>query len=239
MHDNEQRDGSVLTTGRLRPSRADGKKEVAETIGNRERAMSAFVTRVATTGYRQTHVEDVCRDVGASTRDFYAWFGKKDRCYLTVFAAFGNYVITQAERAYNGVPGPWETRLRLALEAAFDELTARPKMVRFLGQSSQVDGSRAVLLSMIERSRPLYFPEEVRQQVDDVPREPLEIIASSSIVYPIVMYVREGKLQDISELIPSILYHLSLVFFGPERAARQCQPLASAPARTDGTTAAV
>ncbi len=156
-----------------------------------------------------------------------------------MFAAFGNHVITQAERAYGGAPGSWETRLRLALEAAFGELAARPKMVRFLGQSSQVDGSRAVLLSLIERSRPLYFPEEVRQAVDDVPREPLEIIVSGSILHPIVMYIREGKLQDIAELIPSILYHLSLVFFGPERAARQGDPLGPVPVPTNGATTAV
>ena len=174
MHDNERRDGSTLT------------------IGNRERAMSAFVNRVPwppVTARRTSRTSAVTSGRRPATST--PWFGKKDRCYLTVFAAFGNHVITQAERAYGGAPGSWETRLRLALEAAFGELTARPKMVRFLGQSSQVDGSRAVLLSLIERSRPLYFPEEVRQEVDDVPREPLEIIVSGSILHPIVMYIRE------------------------------------------------
>lgn len=214
MDDHGRRGGSVLTA------------EHPDRIGNRERALSAFVNRVAANGYRRTHVEDVCRDVGASTRDFYAWFGKKDRCYLTVFAAFGNHVIVQAERAYREAPGAWETRIREALEAAFEQLTTRPKMVRFLSQYPQVEGGRAVLLGLIERSRQIYFSDEVRRQVDDIPQEPLEVIVSSSIVYPMIGYVREGKLQDIPELIPSIVYCLSLVFFGPERAARQCRSLA-------------
>jgi hypothetical protein len=40
-------------------------------------------------------------------------------------------------------------------------------------------------------------------------------------MYPIITYMREGKAQDIGELIPSMVYYLTLVFFGPERAARQ------------------
>ena len=169
---------------------------------------------MAASGYRETHVEDVCRDVGASTRDFYAWFGKKDRCYLTVFAAFGNHVITVAERAHGDTSGPWETRTRAALEAAFEQLTSRPKMVRFLSQSPYVDGSRDALLSLIARSRHVYLTDEIRGHVDDIPPEPLEVIVSSSVMYPIITYMREGKAQDIGELIPSMVYYLTLVFFG-------------------------
>src|SRR5580704_14970756 len=183
----------------------------ANEIGNRERALSAFVTRVAADGYRETHVEDVCRDVGASTRDFYAWFGKKDRCYVTVFAAFGNHVITVAERAYRDASGPWETRLRAGLDATFAQLTSRPKMVRFLSQSPYVDGSRDVLRSLITRSQHVYLTDEVREHVDDIPREPLDVIVSSSVVYPIITYIREGKAQDLPELIPSMVYYLTLV----------------------------
>jgi AcrR family transcriptional regulator len=233
MDDHEQRAASVPPAGQdtrppARPNRSADQNtrpaaqaELAEQIGNRERALSAFVTRVAASGYRETHVEDVCRDVGASTRDFYAWFGKKDRCYLTVFAAFGNHVITVGERAYGDASGPWETRLRTGLEAAFEQLTSRPKMVRFLSQSPHVDGSREALLSLIARSQHVYLTDEVREHVDDIPQEPFEVIVSSSVVYPIVTYIREGKAQDLLELIPSMVYYLTLVFFGPERAARQ------------------
>jgi AcrR family transcriptional regulator len=240
MDDYEQRAASVPTAGQdtrpadqdnrppARPNRPPvqdtrpaGQAELAEQIGNRERALSAFVTRVAASGYRETHVEDVCRDVGASTRDFYAWFGKKDRCYLTVFSAFGNHVITVAERAHGEASGPWETRTRAALEAAFEQLTSRPKMVRFLSQSPYVDGSREVLLSLVARSQRVYLTDEVREHVDGIPPEPLEVIVSSSVMYPIITYVREGRAQDIPELVPSMVYYLTLVFFGAERAARQ------------------
>jgi AcrR family transcriptional regulator len=222
----ERGEGAAPAAGRpnrlaAQGNRPAGQDGLAEQIGNRERALSAFVTRVAASGYRETHVEDVCRDVGASTRDFYAWFGKKDRCYLTVFAAFGNHVITVAERAHGDAPGPWETRTRAALEAAFEQLTSRPKMVRFLGQSPYVDGSRDALLSLIARSRHVYLTDEIRGHVDDIPPEPLEVIVSSSVMYPIITYMREGKAQDIGELIPSMVYYLTLVFFGAERAARQ------------------
>ncbi len=210
--------GAPSTTGRPNRPAADGS---SEPIGNRERALSAFVNRVAADGYRETHVEDVCRDVGASTRDFYAWFGKKDRCYLTVFAAFGTHVITVGERAYRDAAGPWETRLRVGLEAAFGQLTSRPKMVRFLSQSPHVDGSREALLSLMARSQHVYLTDEIRGHVDDIPPEPLEVILSSSVMYPIITYMREGKAQDIGELIPSMVYYLTLVFFGAERAARQ------------------
>ena len=240
MDDYEQRAASVPTAGQdtrpadqdnrppARPNRPPvqdtrpaGQAELAEQIGNRERALSAFVNRVAASGYRETHVEDVCRDVGASTRDFYAWFGKKDRCYLTVFSAFGNHVITVAERAHGEASGPWETRTRAGLEAAFEQLTSRPKMVRFLSQSPYVDGSREVLLSLVARSQRVYLTDEVREHVDGIPPEPLEVIVSSSVMYPIITYVREGRAQDIGELVPSMVYYLTLVFFGAERAARQ------------------
>jgi AcrR family transcriptional regulator len=237
MDDDELDGGSVLTAGSPRagergeeegvaavagrPSRPGSQEELAEQIGNRERALAAFVTRVAATGYRHTHVEDVCRDVGASTRDFYTWFGKKDRCYLTVFAAFGNHVITVAERAQREVSGPWEARIRAGLEAAAEELMGRPKMVRFLNQSHHVAGCREVFLSLVARSQHVYLTDEVRQHIGDIPQEPLEAVVSGTVVYPIITCIREGKVQDIPELIPSMVYYLTLVFFGPERAARQ------------------
>lgn len=192
----------------------------------RERALAGFIAHVARYGYRDTRVDRVCRDVGISSRDFYTWFTTKERCYLMIFSAFANYVMRQADQAFATTDGPWEDRLRAALVSAVDHLRASPRMIRFVGELYQVEHGRAVLTQLVGRYRRLRCADEWGRETPADPvgladrGEPVEAIVASVAAGPILRYLRDGRSDDLPELVPWIVYHLSLDLLDPDRAAR-------------------
>lgn len=190
-------------------------------VHKRERALGTFIEHVARTGYRQTRVEDVCRCAGVSTRDFYTLFGSKERCYFVVFYAFGHQLIARSEHAYEAVDGPWEARIRAALEVATEWLVAHPRMVRFLVEYRSVEHGNEALLRLVARAQGIYLTDEVRKSAPPLPGEALESIVSGLVVQPMLRYVQEGKLHRLPELVPWIVYYMTLNLLGPDRAALQ------------------
>jgi AcrR family transcriptional regulator len=157
------REGPTSTLTTIRPT-ANGQPPVDSDVATKQtRMLNAFMMRVAELGYPKAHVEDVCKDVSLSTRDFYLWFGAKDRCFLWLFSTLGQQVIQQSEREYRRVEGPWEVKMRAALEVATRQLAAYPRIVRFLGECQHVERGRDALWQLITSAQPLYLTQEVRE----------------------------------------------------------------------------
>ena len=187
-------------------------------------ARASFIARVASDGFRNTRIEDVCRDVGVSHREFYRWFGNKDQCYLSIFDTFARAVVDAGQQAFDETAGPWEVKLRACLFAAVRELAADPHRVPFLLEWHAVDGGERAMWGLVDSAERVYLTDEVRHHSPEAPAAAYESIAAGVAVEPIRRYLEEGKVDRLADLVPWIVYYMTLHFFGPERAAGQRPP---------------
>jgi AcrR family transcriptional regulator len=203
-----QRPGTVVDDGESRSVK-------------RERALVAFVESVERTGYSGTHVKDICAEVGISCREFYVWFEKKEQCYLHVFSAFGQRLISRANQAFARTDGLWETRLRAALETLARDLSANPRMVRYLLEHKHVASGGDALTRLVNDAEQVYMTDEARCCVPPLLASMVEQIVANVLIVPIRGYIEAGKLESLPEVVPWIVYYMTLNLFGPERAALQ------------------
>jgi AcrR family transcriptional regulator len=187
----------------------------------RQSARQSFIERVARDGFRSTRIEDVCRDVGVSHREFYRWFGNKDQCYLSIFDAFGRAVVDVGQRSFDETTGPWEAKLRAGLLVAVRELVADPHRVPFLLECQAVEGGERAMWQLVGNAERVYLTDEVRHRSPPAPAAAYESIAAGVVVEPIRRYLEEGKVDRLADLVPWIVYYMTLYLFGPERAAGQ------------------
>ena len=187
-------------------------------------ARDSFIERVARTGFRNTRIEDVCRDAGVSHREFYRWFGNKDQCYLSIFDAFGRSLIDVGQRTFEGTTGSWEEKLRAGLLVVVGELAGNPDRARFLLECHAVGGGEGAMWRLVDRAALVYLTDEVRSQAPRAPMAASESIAAGVVVEPIRRYLEEGKVDRLPDLVPWIVYYMTLYLFGPARAASQRPP---------------
>jgi AcrR family transcriptional regulator len=206
-----------------RPSKASRPTRGARDA-KRQSARASFIERVARDGFRSTRIEDVCRDVGVSHREFYRWFGNKDQCYLSIFDAFGRAVVDAGRRTFDESTGSWEAKLRAGILAAVAELTGDPHRVRFLLEYHAVDGGERAMWQLVASAEEVYLTDEVRRRSPEAPAAAYESIAAGVVVEPIRRYLEEGKVDRLPDLVPWIVYYMTLYLFGPERAAGQRPP---------------
>lgn len=184
-------------------------------------ARSSFIERVARTGFRNTRVEDVCRDVGVSHREFYRWFGNKNQCYLSIFDGFGRSLVEAGQRAFDETAGSWEAKMRAGLLATMSALADDPHRVRFLLECQAVSGGEGAMWRLVDRAERVYLTDEVRSGSPQAPAAVFESIAVGVVVEPIRRYLEEGKVDRLPDLVPWIVYYMTLYLFGPARAAGQ------------------
>ncbi|MGH9093004.1 MAG: TetR/AcrR family transcriptional regulator [Acidimicrobiales bacterium] len=210
-------DGSASTSGG--PGVVGESSESTSRAAAREHLLVTFIECVARLGYRRTHVDDVCRRSGVSNRRFYEGFGSKHDCYLMVFDTFGKQVTERARGAAQAASGPWETRVRAALEAAIGELVTHPLLVQFLLEYRNVQEGNTAMLRLIADAKDIYLTEEVQQNLPPVPREAQESVVSNLVAQLTLCYVEAGKLHRLPDVVPWVLYHGTLHLLGPDRAA--------------------
>jgi AcrR family transcriptional regulator len=213
----DQENAERPPNGDVRPARRDRDAK-------QRSARDSFIGRVAAAGFRNTRIEDVCRDVGVSHREFYRWFGNKDQCYLSIFDMFGRSLIDVGERIFDGTAGPWEEKLRAGLLAVVGELARDPRQARFLLECHAVGGGEGAMWRLVASAERVYLTDEVRSQAPPAPAAASESIAAGVAVEPIRRYLEEGKVDELPDLVPWIVYYMTLYLFGPERAAGQRPP---------------
>jgi len=92
---------------------------------HRQRLIAAMSESVADKGYRETTVADVVRIARTSRRSFYEHFEDRDACYLALFDAVNDALMTTVAAAIN-VEEPWERQVDQALGAYLDAVAAQP-----------------------------------------------------------------------------------------------------------------
>lgn len=101
-----------------------------------------MVAAVATKGYEATRVEDLVELSGVSRKAFYEHFSDKQDCFLATAQALVDAGLGLVHHHYQG-EGPWEERVRRALEAFVALLAAQPAAARLCFVEIHAAGSEA------------------------------------------------------------------------------------------------
>lgn len=174
-------------------------------------------------GYEQAKVADICLLAGVSTRHFYDLFGDKASCFRAAVETRGFGLLAKVGSAFDGVGGPWEVRLRAALEVLLAELARDPATARCL--SVELMSGQPVLApslqALVDEGRRVFSPPE---PLPDLPAWALEAVLLGAVVRPIARYVEEDRTAELPTLVPVLGYFVTLFLLGQEPAARFLGP---------------
>lgn len=156
-------DGGELRSRRLRPGPGAPREEVRR--NQRERLYGAMVAAVSELGYERTRVADVLAISGISRNTFYRHFSSKQHCFLATLDAITRTGGQQVVDAYADESGPWDERLRAALDTIVELIVAQPAAARLYYVDSYAAGPEAV--------------EHVERMADGLQEMAMRILAQS------------------------------------------------------------
>jgi AcrR family transcriptional regulator len=95
--------------------------------GHRERLIAAMASSIAEKGYRDTTVADVVRIARTSRRNFYQHFEGRDACFLALFDATNDAMMSEVAGAVH-FDQPLEEQVDAAVDAYIDNVSRRPAL---------------------------------------------------------------------------------------------------------------
>lgn len=187
----------------------------------RERLLAALVAVVAERGYRDTTVADLLELSGVSRSAFYRLFADKRECFLEAFDGVVAAAAGDVARAYSG-DGPWDERLRAALDAFAAFVVAQPAAARIAFVEYYAVGSEAM-----DRAEDATtgFQELILDGFAQVPERagvpPLVVRGFIGGIRKIAhSRLRRGQADELPELMPA-LWECALTFETPAVALRR------------------
>jgi AcrR family transcriptional regulator len=190
----------------------------------RGRMLSAMAEAVAEKGYAPTTVADVVGRAGVSRKTFYEHFTDKEECFLAAWDAGVEILIEALTRATLETEGSWQDRVRAGVRAYLETLAAVPAFARTFLIEILAAGPRAldrradVHARFAQLLRTLH--EHQRQVAPELPELPDEVFAATvGAVHELVTErVRQGRTDELPELVPVISY-LQIAFLAGHEAA--------------------
>jgi AcrR family transcriptional regulator len=190
----------------------------------RERLLAGMLRATAQLGYREASVQEVLERAGVSRPTFYEHFENKEDCFLAACDNAAARLRKRLETAAEEGEG-WRERLRLSLE----------ELLRFVAEDhdaamSLVVDARAACPDALSRRDELLdrFSSCLDTQVraESAAGEPApSAIAAAGIVGGIeaLLYSRlnRGEADDLSSLLPSLMYFAVLPYEGHEVASEE------------------
>lgn len=190
----------------------------------RERLLAAMLRATAELGYREVSVQEVLDRAGVSRPTFYEHFENKETCFLAAFDSAATRLRERLERA--GLDGEnWRERLRLSLGELLRFVAEDPDAA----MSLIVDGRAASPEALTRRDELLdHFSScldtQVRAEAPGGEPAP-SAIAAAGIVGGIeaLLYSRlnHGEADDLSPLLPALMYFAVLPYEGHEAASEE------------------
>lgn len=190
----------------------------------RERLLAAMLRATAQLGYREVSVQEVLERAGVSRPTFYEHFENKEDCFLAAFDNAAAGLRRRLEAAAEDGEG-WRERLRLSLEELLRFVAEEPDAA----MSLVVDARAACPEALSRRDALLdHFASCLDTQVrDEAPAGEAapSVIAAAGIVGGIeaLLYSRlnRGEADDLSSLLPSLMYFAVLPYEGHEVASEE------------------
>lgn len=165
-------------------------------------------------------ISGICTDAHVSRTTYYRLFSTRTACFLGAFDRGSDQIYQTGALAYAETQGPWEHRLRAALDAMLGLLAANPAFARLCIAEVHHAGPEAVahLSAVIDRCRKAFGGTEPATPPPGLPRDAFENVLISSVLRLLTDYVAAGKARRLTELMPALTYAIALPVVGRERA---------------------
>jgi AcrR family transcriptional regulator len=213
--------GGLIEQERLPAGRAD-LVEPLVAHSQRERILNAMAEACAAKGFGATTIADICEPAGVSRATFYELFKDKEDCLqasmeLSLADAMGRIVEVYSPDK------PWATMVRDATATFLDLLASRPEFARMAlieaaaagGRSQEMYASgKRVLQALLDQGR--NDPVEEAAIPSSAGRGALA--AAESLI---VGQILAGNAKRLPELLPDIVYIVTIPYLGQDEALRQ------------------
>lgn len=206
------------------PSRAikRGPRQVpAEVVAatQRDRLYDGLVHTVASKGYVNARVSDICQAAGVTRPAFYALFPGKEAAFLAAYR-HGTGVLLRLMRAAYAESDDWSDGVQAALRVLLDVLASVPAFARMAVVEVDVAGPDV----RHQRDQLLAGFREFFRDAGPRPPSLTEEMLVDAIVGGIYATVRQrvaaGAATALPGLLPGLTYFAIVPFVGPEQAAR-------------------
>jgi AcrR family transcriptional regulator len=188
----------------------------------RERLLDAAIDVVAEKGYAATTVADLTREAGISRTTFYEMFEDKEACFLAAYDAAVDVLTRRVATAFEAERG-WPTRVRAGLEALLSSLAAEPQLARLalVDAGTAGPGAQRRYRAALQRMTPFF--DEGRDYAPNGRTLPANTsrMAIGAVVGLIADELKEGRAEQLPELLPEVLFATFLPYIGPTEAARE------------------
>jgi AcrR family transcriptional regulator len=202
-----------------------GRTALAEPLvanSQRERILNAMAEACSSRGFGAITIADICEPAGVSRATFYELFKDKDDCLeaateLCLADAMGRIV-----DAYSP-DKPWATMVRDATSGFLELLASRPQFARLAlievpaagGRSFELYASgKRVLQALLDRGR----NDPVEEQGIPSSAGRGALAAAESLI---VGQILAGNTERLPELLPDIVYIVTIPYLGQDEALRQ------------------
>ncbi|MCI4061549.1 TetR/AcrR family transcriptional regulator [Micromonospora sp. R77] len=198
----------------------------------RDRLFDGLVQEVATRGYDNARVTDICRAAGVTRPAFYALFTGKEDAFLAAYR-HGIAVVSQLmENAYREAGPQWPDAARAALRTLLEVLASVPAFARMALVEVDAAGpaarrERDALLTSFRR-----FFVDAGPVDNAVDRDLLVSTVVGGLYATIRSRVAQGPVEELSQLLPVLTYAATAPFLGRQTASRATHPV-----RPDGPAA--
>jgi AcrR family transcriptional regulator len=188
----------------------------------RERILTAMAAACAAKGFGATTIADVCEPAGVSRATFYELFRDKEDCLqasmeLALADAMGRIVEVYSPDK------PWATMVRDAAATFLELLASRPDFARMALIEAPAAGGRSfemyasgkrVLQALLDRGR----GDPIEEQAIPSSAGRGALAAAESLI---VGQILTGNTERLSELLPDIVYIVTVPYLGQDEALRQ------------------
>jgi AcrR family transcriptional regulator len=182
----------------------------------RKRIFDALAAVCVLKGYPAVTVEDVTARAGVSRRTFYDLFADKESCFLAAYDQSSERLLEDAQAAYAAGPVKWPERIAAALRAVVERLCADPALARLVIVEVLTAGRRAHQHRDASLLRFRVFFEAGREALPAGMRGQ-DLLAQAVIggLYETIYgYVRDGHVDELPEVMPTLLYCALVPYLG-------------------------
>jgi AcrR family transcriptional regulator len=187
----------------------------------RERILDAVANLSAAKGYAALTVEDIAEQAAVSLQAFYEHFAGKEDAFLVAYEVGHGKGLAIVERAYDAMPD-WRTGVRAGITALFDFLASEPSFAHMALVDALIATPNTANRS--NRGATLYAQmllPGLRETPEQSRLAPVAIEAIAGGIFELcVGYAMQGRIGELSELVPRTTYFALAPFIGAEEAGR-------------------
>ncbi|MET0557887.1 MAG: TetR/AcrR family transcriptional regulator [Solirubrobacterales bacterium] len=213
--------GGLIQREQLPSGRADLSQPVVA-HSQRERILNAMAATCASKGFGATTIADIVEPAGVSRATFYELFKDKEDCLQASMELSLADVMGRIVEVYSP-DKPWATMVRDATRVFLELLASRPEFARMALLEAPAAGGRS--LEMYASAKRVLQALLDRGRSDPLEEEAIPSSAGRGALAAaeqlIVGQILAGNTERLPELLPDIVYIITIPYLGQDEALRQ------------------